>query len=49
VLQLFFYFSLLINDVKNALIHLVQKLLLFLNVVLSYLSLFLNGLLKISL
>lgn len=49
VLQLFFYISLLINDIKNVLIHFVKKLLLLLNVVLSYLSLFLNALLKINL
>jgi len=49
VLQLFFYISLLINDIKNVLIHFVKKLLLLLNVVLSYLSLFLNALLEINL
>jgi len=49
VFQLFFYFSLLINYIKNVLIHFVKKLLLFLNVVLSCLPLFLNALLKINL
>lgn len=49
VFQLFFYNSLLINYIKNVLIHCVKKLLLVLNVLLRYLSLFFNALLKMNL